>query len=1025
MSEYSIDDAYNVFLGLVEQNNLMSLSDIATWRTAHGIKSGVIESNEVEFEQSLNNRSGDTYVYGTLQWRDDMTGYGTLHPLRRIRVELYDYDIDTPSNQTLLGYTYTNDDGYYSIGFVNNPYLPESGYDVFVKIYADGENVTVRNGLLLSKYSYMSIINMNVSTGSNVQISTTFDMSTNMGKALQISQAAITASDFYEEMTGNTPGLFNIYYPRNSSSYKRSGNYIDICGTANDEDYADWDIIMHEYGHFASTAMNLNQSPGSGHELGENMADHYAFCNVIECDIDCAKCHVNNFSNYKINGMRIAWQEGWATIFGEVAQHYFQDELSGVPYIANGLYENYNSGYSPTLIIYNTVHEEYGDACEGDIIGVLWDLFDIDQDDSISLDIEEWWDVTTQSGITDFSEFVDYFYQQYPEYLAALGDLLTSHHMASAITTAETTTLYSNIPPTITWDAQGGSEYYPNNKFKVTIYNRNYSANVSCSIVTTTSYTLTTSEWSQVLSMYGSEIHISVTGWQTTETQTGGYMSRVLTLEKPEFRYGLDNNNKAIITGSFYSIETVSIPATIDGYDVIGISDYAFYDDDVIILLSMSAGVQNIGTGAFRNCSSLTVVGLNNSTNLSIGNYAFQNCSNLEQVNFPSSVVSIGAYAFDNAGKVINLPKSVGTIGTNAFANLTDTRFILTSNMTNIGADAFYGCSSLTLYAEPSSRPTGWNTNFNSSNRPVIWGCTLSNDKSYVVSFVKSASNPQNPNATNGISKPHRSGYNFGGWYTNSSFTGTQYMDITTAPNGTLYAKWTEQSSCVAAGTMVTLSDGTRVAVETLTGNENLLVWNMLTGTFDYAPILFIDSDPMAQYEIIKLMFEDGTEVKVISEHAFWDVDLNKYVFLRSDAASYIGHYFNKQTWDNAGNMTYTSVRLTNVIIGYEYTTAWSPVTVGHLCLYVNGMLSMPGATEGLINIFEVDSYAMSYDQDLMETDIETYGLLEYDVLSSFVSIPYDAFCALNGQYLNVSIGKGLITLSEIIELAERYLSFF
>ena len=152
-----------------------------------------------------------------------------------------------------------------------------------------------------------------------------------------------------------------------------------------------------------------------------------------------------------------------------------------------------------------------------------------------------------------------------------------------------------------------------------------------------------------------------------------------------------------------------------------------------------------------------------------------------------------------------------------------------------------------------------------------------------------------------------------------------------------------EKDSCVAEGTMITLADGSQKAVEDLTGDEELLVWNMLTGEFDSAPIVFIDSEPERYYEVINLYFSDGTTVKVISEHAFWDINLNKYVYLRSDAAQYIGHWFNKQTIDENGNMVYTEVQLTNVVVQQEYTSAWSPVTYGHLCYYVNGMLSMPG----------------------------------------------------------------------------------
>lgn len=229
---------------------------------------------------------------------------------------------------------------------------------------------------------------------------------------------------------------------------------------------------------------------------------------------------------------------------------------------------------------------------------------------------------------------------------------------------------------------------------------------------------------------------------------------------------------------------------------------------------------------------------------------------------------------------------------------------------------------------------------------------------------------------------------------------------------------------CVAEGTMITLADGSQKAVEKLTGNELLLVWNLKTGKFDTAPILFIDSDARKEYEVINLYFSDGTTVKVISEHAFWDIDLNQYVFLRNDAAKYIGHWFNKQTTDANGNMTWTNVQLSNVVVQQEYTTAWSPVTYGHLCYYVNGMLSMPGATEGLINIFDVDPNTMKIDETAYEKDIEKYGLFTYEEFIEIIEIPEEMFIAFNGQYLKVAIGKGLTTIDELIVLINRYLEF-
>lgn len=220
---------------------------------------------------------------------------------------------------------------------------------------------------------------------------------------------------------------------------------------------------------------------------------------------------------------------------------------------------------------------------------------------------------------------------------------------------------------------------------------------------------------------------------------------------------------------------------------------------------------------------------------------------------------------------------------------------------------------------------------------------------------------------------------------------------------------------------MITLADGSQKAVEDLTGNEQLLVWNLMTGKFDTAPILFIDSDSESKYQVVNLHFSDGTIVKVISEHAFWDFDLNKYVFLRNDADKYIGHWFNKQITNSNGDMAWTKVQLTNVQITSEKTRAFSPVTYSHLCYYVNGMLSIPGATEGLINIFEVDSQTMQIDIEKFNADIESYGLYSYEEFSQIVPVTEEVFNAFNGQYLKVAIGKGLTTIEKLQNLVAVY----
>lgn len=91
----------------------------------------------------------------------------------------------------------------------------------------------------------------------------------------------------------------------------------------------------------------------------------------------------------------------------------------------------------------------------------------------------------------------------------------------------------------------------------------------------------------------------------------------------------------------------------------------------------------------------------------------------------------------------------------------------------------------------------------------------------------------------------------------------------------------------------------------------------------------------------------------------------------------------------------------------------------------MNGLLSIPGDGDGFINYFEVDAEIMQYDLESMEFDIDTYGLFTYDEFLELVPVSEEIFNAFNGQYLKVSIGKGLITIERIKELLSIYGKFF
>lgn len=233
-----------------------------------------------------------------------------------------------------------------------------------------------------------------------------------------------------------------------------------------------------------------------------------------------------------------------------------------------------------------------------------------------------------------------------------------------------------------------------------------------------------------------------------------------------------------------------------------------------------------------------------------------------------------------------------------------------------------------------------------------------------------------------------------------------------------------EDDSCITEGSRITLADGKQKKVEDLTGDEMLLVWNLYTASYDIAPILCIDFDEKAINKVITLKFSDGTKVEIVDEHAFFDANLNKYVYLNEDAKDYIGHHFIKQG-KNKYRHEQIEVELVGVNITEKKVATYSPVTYSHLCYYVNGMLSIPGGIGGLFNIFEIESDLLKYDVELMNQDIINYGLYTYEEFNELVPVSKEIFDAVQGQYLKVSIAKGLITLEEIEKLILKYSHLF
>ena len=219
----------------------------------------------------------------------------------------------------------------------------------------------------------------------------------------------------------------------------------------------------------------------------------------------------------------------------------------------------------------------------------------------------------------------------------------------------------------------------------------------------------------------------------------------------------------------------------------------AFRNCLLLTTLTFSEGLQEIGERAFQGCSMTFQELILPDSVRKIGNYAFYGCEALASVDFGSGLKEIGTHAF--AGCIalnhLYIPDSVETIGTQAFRGCTAlSDAVLGNGLTSVGNHAFYGCTKLTIYSSMTQSSEGWARFWNSSFRPVVWGCTLS-DEGYVLSYTKTTIEEQDERKP--LSAPSRDGYVFVGWTTVSGGTAAEYSaeELVNVPDGTtVYAIW-------------------------------------------------------------------------------------------------------------------------------------------------------------------------------------------------------------------------------------------
>ncbi len=265
-----------------------------------------------------------------------------------------------------------------------------------------------------------------------------------------------------------------------------------------------------------------------------------------------------------------------------------------------------------------------------------------------------------------------------------------------------------------------------------------------------------------------------------------------------------------------YGIDKIIIG---NGVEYIGTR--AFYGSVSLTEVVLPASLTELGERAFYNCKLLhTVTFSENSVLEKISDSAFYGCENLRQIKIPNSVTTIERKAFYKCTSVVQLdlgavlnieqaafygcsgieelaiPKTVSYIGKQAFRNCSGLLgVVLENDQTTIDQHAFYGCANMTVYTNGSADGENWQSGWNSTHCPIVWGCTLSEDGTYVCAVTKTKDFVTIKDISKVLTSPTREGYEFIGWAygPDDAIAAVSMENLQAAADGTvLYAVWIE-----------------------------------------------------------------------------------------------------------------------------------------------------------------------------------------------------------------------------------------
>ncbi len=251
---------------------------------------------------------------------------------------------------------------------------------------------------------------------------------------------------------------------------------------------------------------------------------------------------------------------------------------------------------------------------------------------------------------------------------------------------------------------------------------------------------------------------------------------------------------------------------------------------------------------------------------------------------------------------------------------------------------------------------------------------------------------------------------------TDKTLPDTVNMDLSKSMNKIitfdLPLRFEVHSTCLASGTKITMADGTLKNIEDIVSGDQVRTFDHEAGSVSSSEICLTYKGG-SKARPLNLLFASGRTLSIVGTHDLLFEGTRKYVRIDChNVSAYVGKgFWNAETgiWDE----------LTGYEVGTEPADYYCIYSACHLNCIAEGMLTVPDDVDHSLNIYELDANLKADPAQLAE-DITTYGLC--DITAEYPEyIKYkDLMEALQCKYVNIALGKGIITKQDI-EQMHRY----